>query len=582
MARFLMTGRLSLAALALTAVAACGRSEAPTTTTSSETSGELAPVNVADRTAYAEWLKANEIARTEVDFGSGTRAAAGSDAAAWALLPRGEVRTEGLRTWRLEVDREAFEKGGYLEFRQGKKVLYKDATPFDPGSSRFCEGAVPAAVVKALKAGETVTWGLFYPDAKELNAVATFKVVNKPQVAKQVEKLELNRLNARQSPEIKALARNQVLVNNSLFSEALLGSMNLASTGKMTDPHVGEAFYKIVECMRRLDLEEAPLYEAAKSLATAKGPNMASPNGNAFGGGAAGGGRSGLSFDWVQGDRKELQADPNGDPTPAVKEMAKDTEQNDGSGSGTASGPTEQGGTADGPTATPDPTDPVTPVDPGAETPTPPSHETPDGPTSELEHLYNMAKEEAKAAEDARDAANQKMADAMARAQKAQEKVAEYTEKSHDMTATPAERDAAAAEMAKWSRALQEAQKQAVEARQEIEAAEQARVTAEAQIKALGAELAAKNPPMSPEAAALAGEVAAVEAQFEKAKDHAQKLMSDALKAQNKANVTGSPEDQARANLLMAEAEAAQRVAAEKNRQARALREQLEVLNRTK
>jgi hypothetical protein len=582
MAKLWMTGRTGLAALALMAVAACGRTEAPTTTTaSSGNPGELAPVNVADKAAYAEWLKANEIARTEVDFGSGTRAAAGSDAAAWALLPRGEVRIDGLRTWRLEIDRENFEKGGYLEFRQGKKVLYKDSTLFDPASSRFCEGAVPASVLASLKAGETVTWGVFYPDAKELNAVATFKVVNKPQVVKQIDKLEQNRLNARQSPEIKALARNQVLINNSLFSEALLGSMNLAATGKMTDPHVGEAFYKIVECMRRLDLEEAPLYDAAKALATAKGPNMAGANGNAFGGDATGGGRGGLAFEWVKGDRKELAADPIGDPAAKAKEMAKNTEQNDGSGTGTAqgtpeqggsaSGDSEQGGTAAGDLPTPAPVDPV---DDGSDTPAPPSNETPDGPTSELEQMTAMAKEAAAAAQKARDEANASLQDAAAKMAEASTNVTEYTKQAHDPSATPAERAEAEAKAQYWARKLEEAQRQAVEARAAIEKATEAMANAEAQLKAIQNQTGENPAAGGPEVTKAGQELAKLQQQAAQAMTHANNLQ----KKYEELEAAGDPD----AAMWKMQAEAARAVAQQMAKRAEDMRRALEVMEKTK
>ncbi len=229
---------------------------------------ELAAVDPANDAAYRAWLKANEVESPEVSL-SGHRGP-GGDAAGWPLLPRGDVRLEGLSVWRLEVDVMAFEPeaGGVLEFRKGKNVLWRDSVPFSP-ASRIVQGGLPKSVLDAVKVGDTVSWGIVYDKQPKRSLLAEFKVVHKPSAAKQIDRLENDRQNARQSAKVKSLGRNQALLNNSLYAEALRGYMDLA-VGESNDPIVQEACYRIVECLRRLRLDESLLYIDAMALAANK------------------------------------------------------------------------------------------------------------------------------------------------------------------------------------------------------------------------------------------------------------------------------------------------------------------------
>lgn len=229
---------------------------------------ELAAVDPANDASYRAWLKANEVEAPEVSL-SGHRGA-GGDASGWPLLPRGDVRLEGLSVWRFEVDAMSFEPEacGVLEFRKGKNVLWRDSTPFSP-ASRIVQGGLPKSVLDAVKVGDTVTWGVVYDKEPKRSLLAEFKVVNKPSAAKQIDRLENDRRNARQSARVKSLGRNQALLNNSLFAEALRGYMDLA-VGESNDPIVQEACYRIVECLRRLQLDESLLYIDAMALAARK------------------------------------------------------------------------------------------------------------------------------------------------------------------------------------------------------------------------------------------------------------------------------------------------------------------------
>jgi hypothetical protein len=214
------------------------------------------------------WLKANEVEAADVSL-SGHRGA-GGDGSAWPLLPRGDVRLEGLSVWRLEVDAMSFEPeaGGVLEFRKGKNVLWRDTAPFSPGS-RIVQGGLPKSVLDAVKVGDTVSWGIVYDKQPKRSVLADFKVVNKPSAAKQIDRLENDRQNARQPAKVKSLGRNQALLNNSLYAEALRGYMDLA-VGESNDPVVQEACYRIVECLRRLKLDDSLLYIDAMALAANK------------------------------------------------------------------------------------------------------------------------------------------------------------------------------------------------------------------------------------------------------------------------------------------------------------------------
>ena len=197
---------------------------------------ELASVDPADVAGYDAWLKANDLEAPEVSLS--THRGGGSETTAWPLLPRGEVRLDGLTVWRLEADLESFdpEAGGVLEFRKGKNVLWRDTVPFDPKEMRIIEGGLPKHVLDAVKVGDTITWGIAYEKQPKRSMLGEFKVVSKPSAAKQIDRIENDRLNARQPAKVKALGRAQALLNNSLYAEALLVYMGWPSGPARTPP----------------------------------------------------------------------------------------------------------------------------------------------------------------------------------------------------------------------------------------------------------------------------------------------------------------------------------------------------------
>lgn len=242
--------------LALLGVApGCGAKESPDTPGATE-SEPLPSVAGAEEAEYVAWLKANDLTRETLPAEGATRAPGKLDAALWPLHPREDVRLEALQTWHVQVDAEGFSPGGHLEFRKGRDLLWRDEAPFQP-TVALAQGGIPSAVLAALKAGDTVTWGVVYGDKRD--ATTTFKVVKKDAVEKQVERVQRDRRNQKQTPLVKRLGKNQVLLNNSLFSEAL--SDYLAITD--ASPAVFEAWTRIVECLRRLDLKGCPLYQDA-------------------------------------------------------------------------------------------------------------------------------------------------------------------------------------------------------------------------------------------------------------------------------------------------------------------------------
>lgn len=235
----------------------CGSKDEPASAPTSD--APIASVAGADEATYVAWLKANELTRESVTPDSGTRSGRSGESSLWPLHPRGEVRLEGLQTWRVEVDPEGFIPGGHLEFRKGKEVLWRDDAEFAP-SGAMAKGGLPSPVIAALKAGDTVTWGIVYGDKRDVTT--TFKVVTKgtvEKVEKQVERIQRDRRNQKQSPLVKQLGKNQVLVNNSLYSEALADYIDITEKR----PAVSEAWTRIVECMRQLGLKGTNLYQDA-------------------------------------------------------------------------------------------------------------------------------------------------------------------------------------------------------------------------------------------------------------------------------------------------------------------------------
>lgn len=259
----------------------CGSKDDPASAPTSD--APLASVAGADEATYVAWLKANDLTREPVTAEGGTRSGGGSESSLWPLHPRGEVRLEGLQTWRVEVDPEGFSPGGHLEFRKGKEVLWRDDAEFTP-AGEMAKGGLPSPVIAALKAGDTITWGIVYGDKRDVTT--TFKIVTKAAIEKQVERIQRDRRNQKQSPLIKQLGKNQVLVNNSLYSEALADYIDITEKR----PAVSEAWTRIVECMRQLGLKGTRLYQdALEQLKTSAPRARPVPAEGGLGGGVDGG-----------------------------------------------------------------------------------------------------------------------------------------------------------------------------------------------------------------------------------------------------------------------------------------------------
>jgi hypothetical protein len=88
------------------------------------------------------------------------------------LYPRGDVRIADLAFFRVDVPDYEFEVDGTIQFRRGDEILA--SVPFS-GDRTWNIGEMPAAVAKALREGDEVTWG-YYP-TKGDPVTARFTVV---------------------------------------------------------------------------------------------------------------------------------------------------------------------------------------------------------------------------------------------------------------------------------------------------------------------------------------------------------------------------------------------------------------------
>jgi hypothetical protein len=136
---------------------------------------------------------------------------------ALALLPRGRVRAEDLRSLRFEVlEAERFPAGeGAFEFRRDGVVLHRE--PFAP-SRRVTERPFPDAVRVALAPGDRLEWCYRAPGGEAFPA--ELEVV--PEDAALEDRLrELDLGLARHPPEARAYLRGMVLLDHGLASAAI-------------------------------------------------------------------------------------------------------------------------------------------------------------------------------------------------------------------------------------------------------------------------------------------------------------------------------------------------------------------------
>ena len=134
----------------------------------------LQPRDETDPVARMRLARSLELASVPY-FTSGDRARGGGTV---LIRPLGDVRRADLETFEYELGPNDVD-GNVLEFRRGNDVL--SSAPFAPDHSRGTL-PLPDAVRAALKAGDTVTWGL-YPTKARLRAgakpiTAEFRVVD--------------------------------------------------------------------------------------------------------------------------------------------------------------------------------------------------------------------------------------------------------------------------------------------------------------------------------------------------------------------------------------------------------------------
>lgn len=188
------------------------------------------------------------------------------------LFPRNDVRKEGLLNFRVDVT-PAYEGGGFLEFRKGKTSLYR--AKFEP-ETLVNTSTLPKSVLDAVKTGDTVTWGIYFTDARK-PITAQFEVVAKPTASKKLAELSADRRLAAQPAALRQQLEAEVLQNYRLYSEALVRLLDMRAADKdNTAPYTG-----IVSCLRRLDLEDSALFTEAASKAVGvtsrhRGPNAGS------------------------------------------------------------------------------------------------------------------------------------------------------------------------------------------------------------------------------------------------------------------------------------------------------------------
>jgi chromosome segregation ATPase len=185
-----------------------------------------------------------------------------------------------------------------------------------------------------------------------------------------------------------------------------------------------------------------------------------------------------------------------------------------------------------------------------------------------------MAKAAAAAAQKAQDEANASLQDAAAKMAEASTNVTEYTKQAHDPSATPAERAEAEQKAQYWQRKLEEAQRQAVEARAAIEAANEAKANAEAQLKAIQNQTGENPAAGGPEVTKVGQELAKLQQQAAQAMTHADNLQ----KKYEELEAAGDPD----AAMWKMQAEAARAVAQQMAKRAEDMRRALEVMEKTK
>ena len=172
-------------------------------------------------------------------------------AVAVLLWPAKDVRKAGLVNYAIEAD-ETYEGDAALEFRHGRKVLYREA--FNPESVTTIR-PIPAEVLEHIKVGRKITWGLYFEDSRR-PVKTSFKIVQRPKAERQLDRLADSRHMQRQPQITREIMAATVLENNRLYTEALVANLKIAADHpESTQPYRG-----IVTTLRRLDAEHSELF----------------------------------------------------------------------------------------------------------------------------------------------------------------------------------------------------------------------------------------------------------------------------------------------------------------------------------
>jgi len=249
--------------LGLAAVfAACGNSETPTTANggAGTYTGSTAPslpdaFDVNDRSQVVAVLAKLDVESPAIEP-FGTDRAGGATGDVFPTWPTGEVRRDGLTTYRIDATA-AYENDGSLRFMKGSTLLHE--ARFTPSRAQSI-GQIPPAVINPLKVGDTVTWGVWFESRSKKPVTATFKIIDKPALNKALAKLDVN---TTLSPILRDLARAQVLQNYGFYSEAAQTFVGINEQ----DLTVTSVLLNAQDCLRALKLKNTPLFDDVKARA---------------------------------------------------------------------------------------------------------------------------------------------------------------------------------------------------------------------------------------------------------------------------------------------------------------------------
>lgn len=178
------------------------------------------------------------------------------------LWPVRDIRTDGLVTYAVEAD-ETYGDDASLEFRHGRKVLYREA--FHPESITTVR-SLPAEVLEHVKVGRTFTWGLYFEDRRR-PIKATFRIVQRPKAERQLASMRNSRHMQRQPQITREIMAATILENNRLYSEALVANLAVATN----HPASSQPYRGIVTTLRRLDAEDSELFSFVSPFVSGKG-----------------------------------------------------------------------------------------------------------------------------------------------------------------------------------------------------------------------------------------------------------------------------------------------------------------------